>query len=121
MSRETEPYRPSNGTEGEIFMHNWCERCAKDAAHRRDENKPGCRIITYMMAFDVGDKEYPKQIVQTANVPWEARNPRCTAFREVGVAGVSRKPAKQKPPETLALFQPNAALVAECERRGGHD
>ena len=25
-----EPYLPSNGTEGEIFMGHWCDRCQKD-------------------------------------------------------------------------------------------
>lgn len=101
---KTEPYRPSNGTEGEIFMSNWCERCKKDAAHRRDPDAgKGCRIIVYMMGFHIGDKEYPRQIVQTAGVPWEERNPRCTAFVEVGTP-VNRNPVKQKPVETTPLF-----------------
>ncbi len=29
-------YRPSNGTEGEIFMGQWCSRCIKES---------GCSII----------------------------------------------------------------------------
>ena len=29
------PYRPSNGTEGEIFEATWCDHCQRDAAFRR--------------------------------------------------------------------------------------
>ena len=25
-----EPYRPSNGTDGDAFMSAWCSRCARD-------------------------------------------------------------------------------------------
>ena len=25
-----EPWRPSNGTDGDIFHEDWCQRCAKD-------------------------------------------------------------------------------------------
>jgi hypothetical protein len=63
-----EKYRPSNGTEGECFMAEWCDRCAKDA-------KPlSCSIITDTMAYDVDDAEYPSEWV------WDGKTPRCTAF-----------------------------------------
>lgn len=103
----TEPYRPSNGTEGEIFMHNWCERCTRDAAHRRNADAPGCKIIAYMMAFDIDDPEYPKQIVRTAGVPWGEGNPRCTSFREVGTRRSATELAaiKQRSVDRLPLFQ----------------
>jgi len=29
---ETKPYRPSNGTEGDIFMSRFCARCERDRA-----------------------------------------------------------------------------------------
>jgi len=36
------PYRPSNGTEGDIFMAQWCERCALadyDGEHKACEDE----------------------------------------------------------------------------------
>lgn len=74
----TEPYRPSNGTEGEIFRANWCDLCERD----RYERKP-CRILTLTMAYDVDDIGYPKQWLQTADVDWLEREPRCTSFRPI--------------------------------------
>ena len=38
------PYLPSNGTEGMIFMAEWCEQCARDS-HNSDEG-PWCEIIS---------------------------------------------------------------------------
>jgi len=49
------PYRPSNGTEGEIFMEKWCERCMLDT-----EDNP-CEILTSTLAFEIDDPEYPKE------------------------------------------------------------
>lgn len=102
----TKPYRPSNGDEGEWFMSQWCVRCTRDAAHRRNPDAgKGCKIIVYMLAFNIGDTEYPRQIVRTAGIPYDQWNPRCTAFREVGTTGASRKPGKQRPVEKLPLFR----------------
>jgi hypothetical protein len=36
----TEPYRPSNGTAGEIFRQDWCERCQNPDCH--PDIAPGC-------------------------------------------------------------------------------
>ncbi|MDQ3288657.1 MAG: hypothetical protein M3Q42_10445 [Pseudomonadota bacterium] len=62
----TEKYRPSNGTEGDGFMAQWCDRCAKLA---------DCEIVTATMAYDVEDDEYPGEWIED-----EANGPRCTAF-----------------------------------------
>lgn len=71
------PYRPSNGTEGEIFMSQWCARCNKDAAHRADpDTGKGCRIIVYSMGFDIGDPNYPKEWVHDET----GYGGKCTAF-----------------------------------------
>lgn len=64
------PYRPSNGTEGDIFMSRWCSRCTKDS-----EASP-CSIIGWTMAVDIGDPNYPKQWVT------DEKGPRCTAFTD---------------------------------------
>lgn len=56
------PYRPSNGTEGDIFMSKWCFRCIKES---------GCTILTGAMAG-----KSPKQ--------WrtDADGPRCNSFQD---------------------------------------
>lgn len=74
---ETRPYRPSNGTEGEMFQAAFCENCERD----RYESKP-CRILSRSMAYNLGDKNYPKEWVQDAT-GWPG-NSRCTAFVERG-------------------------------------
>lgn len=67
---KTEPYRPSNGTDGEGFMGAWCERCARDVGHN-------CSILARALAFDLEDPEYPKEWVRLTVRPW---TPSCTAF-----------------------------------------
>lgn len=55
-----EAYRPSNGTEGEMFMSRWCARCAKDNLNP-DTGEGGCEIIANAFAFDIADAEYPRE------------------------------------------------------------
>lgn len=55
-------YRPSNGTEGNIFMAAWCNRCFKES---------GCTILTGAMFG-----KSPKQWVQDDD------GPRCTSFQD---------------------------------------
>ncbi len=73
-NRTTELYRPSNGSEGEWFMSQWCDRCVKDTPSRP------CRILGRTMVFDTRDKEYPHEWVHDAG-QWPG-NPRCTAFSD---------------------------------------
>lgn len=78
-------YRPSNGTEGEIFMAGWCGKCQRDKSMREgcdidecDDNER-CDIIANTMAYDIEDAEYP--------VEWQYGKdgqPCCTAFVEAG-------------------------------------
>ena len=57
-----EPYRPSNGTEGEIFMEGWCQRCKRDKAFQDSQGvEDGCPIVAATMAHNVGEPEYPKE------------------------------------------------------------
>jgi len=73
----TKPYRPSNGTEGEMFFCAWCDRCKHDAAFRRNpDSGRGCALIANSMAYNIGDPEYPKQWVEDD----DGSNPRCTKF-----------------------------------------
>lgn len=71
------PYRPSNGTEGEIFMGQWCANCKRDAARRADpEAGDGCLIPVYAMALKIGDPSYPREWVRGSD-----GHGRCTAFK----------------------------------------
>ena len=78
------PYRPSNGTEGEIFDGMWCDHCERDRRYREnwtDDNMPdaedGCPILADTLIFNTADAEYPKQ--------WrydESGVPECSGFVE---------------------------------------
>ena len=64
-------YRPSNGTEGDIFMREFCHRCTKD----NPETEDYCPIIARTMCFDVDDENYPGQWIYG-----DDGRPRCTSF-----------------------------------------
>ncbi len=63
-------FRPSNGTEGDIFMGQWCEHCSKHA--------PGddvdCHILRDALATSMDDQHYPPEWIYRVGVP------ACTAF-----------------------------------------
>ena len=61
-------YIPSNGTEGEIFMDKFCDRCFYD----HNEN---CEIIVGTMVYDLEDNEYPEEWTYDEN-----DQPICTKF-----------------------------------------
>ena len=68
-----EPYLPSNGTEGEIFMGHWCERCHKD---QFDAGGDGCPILLKSLLND-----------QPAEWVYRDGSPICTAFEEAATDG----------------------------------
>ena len=73
----TSRYRPSNGTEGEIFMNHFCDRCSKDAKYRETlDGSDGCEILANTLVFEIDDPEYPKEWIR------DEKGPRCTAFEE---------------------------------------
>lgn len=62
------PYRPSNGTEGDLFMEAFCASCTRDGAERP------CGILLMAFALDLDHPDYPQE--------WQRdeRGARCTAF-----------------------------------------
>lgn len=66
-------YRPSNGSEGEWFQHQWCNRCEKD----RREDRP-CKILSRSMAYDIDEPGYPREWVYAEN-----GHPMCTKFEPI--------------------------------------
>lgn len=87
------PYRPSNGTEGDIFREVWCGGCEREAAHRSDADQPGCPILLYAYAHDLGDDDYPAEWVYS-----DSGYPTCTAFVPEG------EQIPYRCPHTMDLF-----------------
>lgn len=74
------PYRPANGTEGEVFMEGWCNRCKRDEAFQADpDNADGCPILGDTLMYDVAAKDYPKEWIYDED-GWGM----CTAFEPIG-------------------------------------
>lgn len=65
----SEPYRPSNGTEGDCFMAQFCNNCVRDM----NPDSP-CRILTDTFIYSIDDPEYPKEWIEDDD------GARCTAF-----------------------------------------
>lgn len=76
-------YRPSNGTEGEIFMKCFCSRCSREE---------GCTIWLDTMTYDTDDPEYPPEWI------YQGKEPVCTAY-QVAAEEISQEPTPppQKP------------------------
>ncbi len=77
-----EPYRPSNGTEGEIFKARFCDRCVKSS---RDPEDEPCPIEAATFFFDIGEEGYPPEWVcepYTGDIERYLLSPRCTAFQD---------------------------------------
>lgn len=69
----SEKYRPSNGTEGMLFMSNFCDNCKHMPI---DPDAPDqCEIQLYAMAFGINKPEYPKEWI------YKDGEPTCTAFK----------------------------------------
>lgn len=95
-------YRPSNGTEGEMFYADWCGKCQGDAAHREDpESNTGCDILLRSYAFDAHDPEYPEEWTYDDN-----GSPCCTAFVLEVTDGKAASTPKPRPrcPNTIDMF-----------------
>ncbi len=78
------PYRPSNGTEGQMFEDRWCSRCTGFRGGR-------CSILFRASIHDVGEPEYPRQWVMTPD------GHRCTSFEDR--ASVPVKPRNRHKPQ----------------------
>jgi hypothetical protein len=63
-------YQPSNGTEGEYFMEDFCYQCL----HDQDPDK-GCVLIMLSIFRKPGDPDYPKEWIYNQD-----GEPTCTKF-----------------------------------------
>lgn len=62
------PYRPANGTEGDEFISQWCDRCV------RGKTGDPCAILGDTLFLDADDPDYPREWIEDDD------GPRCTAF-----------------------------------------
>ena len=69
-----EPYRPSNGSEGEDFALKWCAYCERDRDYRENGKGRGCPILAQRLFQETGPKEW---------IYGACGCPRCTAFVRV--------------------------------------
>lgn len=70
---DNKKYRPSNGTEGDCFMSNFCYQCIHDNPDYNAKS-PRCEIMTLTMCLGVDDKDYPKEWI------YQDGKPTCTNF-----------------------------------------
>lgn len=67
----SEPYRPSNGTEGDCFYAQWCRHCI----HDDPATQKLCDILGRTYFLTETDPDYPREWIYG-----EDGNPCCTAF-----------------------------------------
>lgn len=67
------PYRPSNGTEGELFFGAYCADCT------RQRTEHGCSIARRALFHNVREEGYPNEWIYGHD-----GQPACTAFEEGG-------------------------------------
>jgi hypothetical protein len=89
---EGEPYQPSNGTEGEIFMSHWCNKCSIDK-FTEDGTGESCKIL-----LDSIIGKQPKEWKYASNGA-----PLCTAF--VMKTSKSKSLVPIESPGQLSLFE----------------
>ena len=69
-------YQPSNGTEGECFTSEFCDRCRHMPEDTLANDQGYCSILMNAMIYEIKDAEYPKEWVYDA-----AGYGKCTAFK----------------------------------------
>lgn len=75
MKITSESYRPSSGIEGEMFMAEFCFRCARDAKFQETQDgADGCPIAAAALMYEIEDPRYPPEWIS------DERGARCTAF-----------------------------------------
>lgn len=83
----------SNGTEGDAWMANWCERCLRDAPFRNGISNTGCPLLLIAL-----DGYTPAEWI--VDQPFQLGHQyRCTEFRAAGY----RNPGPDPLPEPQAM------------------
>lgn len=78
MDNKVRSYCPSNGSEGEWFISQYCAKCIHEQfLHTQNGNHKTCKILSDTMVFSVNDPGYPKEWIYD-----NEGNPDCTAFKK---------------------------------------
>lgn len=80
-------FRPSNATQGDCFMSEFCFKCAK---YTDPDAVSQCDVLTRSMIYDENEKQYPRQWAYDEN-----ENPVCTSFKDRDEFNAERR-AKRK-------------------------
>lgn len=92
----TRPYRPSNGTEGDIFRARFCDRCTRDFGRT-------CTIYNAAFWGDIDEPGYPPEwVVDESNTTGESA--RCTAFNDRDEARAKRNAEARRSRAVSDLF-----------------
>lgn len=76
MNKPGDKYRPSNGTEGEIFEENYCAKCRFYDAQEGVLTVCSKELQDRAMIFDIDSPKYPSEWTYT-----EQGKPTCTAWQ----------------------------------------
>jgi hypothetical protein len=92
-------YKPSNGTEGELFINRHCANCVHENSFRKEDGKKFCGILSATLTHEVNDKKYPTE--------WQYIDdkPTCTKFERLKpVCNYDIKTTESKDPKQLKLL-----------------
>ncbi|MEN6401130.1 MAG: hypothetical protein ABFD94_04240 [Armatimonadia bacterium] len=98
MSERIKLYRPANGTEGDIFASQFCDRCEHEREWRHDDVSP-CEIRNRTFMHGTNHPDYPQEWRLDAE-----GYPTCTAFVPEGEAVPQPRCA-----HTVDMFEQKAA------------
>lgn len=122
-------WRPSNGTEGDIFRRNWCDQCAHDHAVHLDIDNAGfpdhpegvCAIFTESLVPKdrterAGPDEWEDRIVHSdqSRIGWTIES-RCTQFEKCIGCVTFKEEQRRKiwPVESDDSWKPKTVSVVE--------
>lgn len=88
VAQAGQPYKPSNGTEGHVFISEWCCNCARDKAMREGEPLDECDDDEVCQILGASFRGEAKEWVYGID-----GQPMCTAFHAPGTPEPYRCPA----------------------------
>jgi len=98
LSEDADVYRPSNGTEGELFSARMCGDCRHDEANGGD-----CDRVLRSMTYDVGHPAYPREWRRRFTAAGE--DAWCTAREPGKTVPPRRKRVQHVDPRQLQLLR----------------
>jgi hypothetical protein len=98
----------SNGTAGYGWMHNWCDRCQRDAIFRNTGRGPGCPIIANVLCTN----EVPPEWIEQDPI---LQDYHCIEFRGPGWRNPEPRPKPAPQPDALFEVEPHTRMLVPLE------